>query len=258
MEQQKILWIIFSVALFLLVVTVVGFVWFLPSDEAAESPIARTADAETGVADEEYNPIEWAREREAVPDVTEDEEADDDGDLLLVIGEEPEDEVQDADGESTASTAESQSVDGDNDDDGGAQVTVKVVEVPVTEKSPRTSRPATDDAEARTAVTPPASDTRAAVPAKAEPRTVTTTQYWIQAGSFTSRARAEDAETLLAAKGWNARILSRDINDTTYFRVRIGPYGSEAEAEKFLSWLKDIDSFESSYISQVYTTRTVN
>jgi len=40
--------------------------------------------------------------------------------------------------------------------------------------------------------------------------------------------------------------------------VRLGPYESKAEAEKFLAWLKDLESFKSSYISQVYSTRTIN
>jgi cell division protein FtsN len=84
------------------------------------------------------------------------------------------------------------------------------------------------------------------------------TQYWIQAGSFASRSRAEQTQTALSDKGINARLTSVDVSGTTFFRVRIGPYDAKPEAEKFLDWIKEIDTFGSSYISEVYTTRTVN
>jgi hypothetical protein len=53
-------------------------------------------------------------------------------------------------------------------------------------------------------------------------------------------------------------ITSRDVGDQTYFRVRIGPFENTGEAEKFLAWIKNVNGFESSYVSQVYSTRTLN
>jgi hypothetical protein len=32
----------------------------------------------------------------------------------------------------------------------------------------------------------------------------------------------------------------------------VGPYDNEQEAEKFLGWVKEIEGFESSYISETY------
>ena len=91
-----------------------------------------------------------------------------------------------------------------------------------------------------------------------QPRSVRVTLFWIQAGSYLSRSRAEEANVSLAKAGVTGRITSVNVSGETYFRVRIGPYEAKAEADKFLTWLKDIESFEGSYISEVYTTKTVN
>jgi len=39
--------------------------------------------------------------------------------------------------------------------------------------------------------------------------------------------------------------------------VRIGPYQEKAEAQKFLTWVKEKEQFSSSYISQVYRNKIV-
>ena len=36
-----------------------------------------------------------------------------------------------------------------------------------------------------------------------------------------------------------------------FFRVRIGPYASRVEAEKFLAWVQRVDGLDGSYISEV-------
>ena len=235
MEHQKVLWIIFSVTLFLLVVVVVGFIWFLPPEDGAEDALSRIAGRPGNVIDQ-LDPIEWVREGTEVPGISvEDEGSPEDNDLLLVYGESESEAALEVNAESDTADAIAVAVQERLSTRPAALMTDKpaIRSVPETQEKPK--------------ATPPA-----------EPKPVRVTQYWIQAGSFKSRSRAEDTQIFLADKGWNTRIISRDVDDATYFRIRIGPYESEGEAEKFLNWIRGIDSFENSYISQVYTTRMMN
>jgi len=81
------------------------------------------------------------------------------------------------------------------------------------------------------------------------------TEYWIQAGSFKSRASAENQNNLLAEKGFSCQIKTKVIESTTYYRVRIGPYINKDEANKFLTWIKDLPDMAESYISESYVVR---
>ncbi|MDR0567693.1 MAG: SPOR domain-containing protein [Spirochaetaceae bacterium] len=74
--------------------------------------------------------------------------------------------------------------------------------------------------------------------------------YWVQVGSFSTQVRAEDAKEALAAKGITAIIINRDINGQNFFRVRIGPYTSQNEADYWVARIKNINGFENSQIWQ--------
>lgn len=84
---------------------------------------------------------------------------------------------------------------------------------------------------------------------KAEPQT--TTEYWIQTGSFAGKINAEKARDSLTARYLKAEIFTKDVNSTTTYRVRVGPYTSKSEAEYWLGTIKEIGDFSSSYISEV-------
>lgn len=250
MENQKILWIVFSITLFVLVVVVVGFIWFLPP----ESEASGTGFAEAGVVSETttvgFDPIEWVRGTEAVPGITEsDSESETKDDMFLVIGATEESDAPDEPEDGADAKADT----GDTPADSESVTTVRVA-------TPSTARTTTTREAAPAASTPATSTTprprQIATPPA--PRTVRITNYWIQVASFQSRSRAEDVQTVLGEKGFSARITSIDQSDTTFFRVRIGPYESKPDAEKFLGWLKEVDSFGTSYISEVYTTRNAN
>jgi cell division protein FtsN len=103
----------------------------------------------------------------------------------------------------------------------------------------------------------PAAKSAAAPAAKSAPRTVKVTEYWIQAGSFSSSSRAEEVSRSLEAKGLAAKTSTRDLDGKTHFRVRVGPHASKAEAEKFLDWIQGLKGFEGSYISLVAGKRTM-
>jgi len=230
MEQQKILWIIFSVALLLIVVLGAGFLWFFPSD-SRKAEGKEVSSLEEGEMD--FDPIEWVRRSEDFPGLTEEAVEESPDDFIIVYGESDSEEEElpaAGDGKKT-------------------QPAEKVFSEPVVVKQAEKIEP-----------TPPRVEKAqpAAVVKKAAPRSERIREYWIQAGSYTSQARAEQVKEALQEKGVVSRITSREIDGKTYFRVRIGPYEHSGEAEKFLEWIRSMNGFESSYVSQVYVTRNVN
>ena len=78
--------------------------------------------------------------------------------------------------------------------------------------------------------------------------------YWIQTGAFTVLSGAESVKQTLADKGITSIIENRNIGDVLYFRVRIGPYTTQNEADYWLNLIKSINGFEN---SQVRLTKTI-
>ena len=78
--------------------------------------------------------------------------------------------------------------------------------------------------------------------------------FWVQAGSFSTRERADGVKVTLDTKGISAIVTNQEINGNTYYRVRIGPYTSQNEADYWLAMVKSIDGFQDSQIweSQSY------
>ena len=78
----------------------------------------------------------------------------------------------------------------------------------------------------------------------------TTNDYWIQTGAFSAIVRAEDARETLATNGLVSIIENRIIDGKTWYRVRLGPYTSEREANHWLTIVKAIDGFAESQVRQ--------
>ena len=74
-------------------------------------------------------------------------------------------------------------------------------------------------------------------------------EYWIQTGSFKSLSKAKECNAVLIENGLSGVIRTKEIDNSTRFRVRVGPYSSKREADKFCSWIKRIDGMEDSYVS---------
>jgi DedD protein len=74
--------------------------------------------------------------------------------------------------------------------------------------------------------------------------------YWVQAGAFSTQIRAEDVKETLKTKGLAAVIETRDVNGKNFYRVRVGPYTSQNEADYWLALIKSIDGFGESQIWQ--------
>ena len=79
--------------------------------------------------------------------------------------------------------------------------------------------------------------------------------YWVQTGAFSTMAKAEGVKETLASKGITSIIENRDVNGSTLFRVRVGPYTSQNEASYWLSLIKTINGFEESQIRQTQSVR---
>ena len=74
--------------------------------------------------------------------------------------------------------------------------------------------------------------------------------YWIQTGAFSAKVRAEDAKDLLNSKGLASIIDNREIDGRMWYRVRLGPYTTENEANYWLTLVKEIEGFGESQVRQ--------
>jgi DedD protein len=74
--------------------------------------------------------------------------------------------------------------------------------------------------------------------------------YWVQAGAFSTQIRAEDVKETLKTKGLAAVIETHNVQGKDFYRVRVGPYTSQNEADYWLALIKGIDGFEESQIWQ--------
>lgn len=120
-----------------------------------------------------------------------------------------------------------------------------------------TRQPATTAAAARTpsVVAAPAPAPRA-VPAPA-PRTAPQA-YWVQVISSPNLDTAEQAQRTLAERQLGTRIMTREINGTIYYRLRLGPFAVRTEAEKFLDWVLELRQFADAMIFVDFTTPVVD
>jgi cell division protein FtsN len=231
MEQKKLLWVIFSAVGFVLVVAVLGLVVFWPSDErlSIEKESIRSS------TEREFDPIEWVHKNQEYPGIEEQEVVyGENGEVAQIEGEEAvtREGAPEGDAESAIISPESE------------EMKKPGIEIEVYKPS---EKPDEKVIEASRIVTP-----------EPEPTSVRVTEYWIQAGSYASMIRAEEVKKRLAEKGIASIITTKSVEDTQYYRVRIGPYASNEEAEKFLGWIKGITGFESSYVSMVYIQKRLN
>ncbi|MDR2143298.1 MAG: SPOR domain-containing protein [Treponema sp.] len=101
----------------------------------------------------------------------------------------------------------------------------------------------------------PVQRTPVSVKSAAAPPQKTYNDFWVQAGSFSTRDRADGVKKTLHDKGIAAIITNQQINDQTFYRVRIGPYTSRNEADYWLAMIKSIDGFESSQVWESQSKR---
>lgn len=227
MEQKKILWILLSVTLFLFIVSITGVIWFYPGrDPVAEGGTGSDGQEKASVG---FDPVEWVRQGEGFPGLLESSSDEEEG-FSIIYGENTE-------GESVITLVDADQIE-------------KVIEDTATS----VSDPPADIKQEPVKIV----STITSVAKAPAPRKINVIEYWIQAGSFSSRSLAESSSQSLSEKGFSNLITIKNVDSNDYYRVRMGPYVSQSEAGKFLDWIKEIDSYEKSYISQVYVQKTVN
>ncbi|SIQ51457.1 Sporulation related domain-containing protein [Alkalispirochaeta americana] len=240
MEQNKVLMIIASAAIFFVAVFGVGVALLYPGG-GAESEGTRHS------AVREFDPIEYVRRQERAP--LEPPEKEDS--LIIVYGER----------EDHDPLSQAPAVDGELHLEEDPPAPAPAAPAPAadprpapTASAPRASAPAepAPRAEPRPAPARPA-------PAESpEPRQVRVTEYWIQLIASPSRDRVAQAEQTLASRDLGGRVTTRNVDGQIFYRLRVGPYKSKAEAEQFLQWVRAIEGFEEAYISEEYPLRSVS
>jgi DedD protein len=126
--------------------------------------------------------------------------------------------------------------------------TAAVPDTPVTTRKPAAVKPPANPAVAQSAPAKPAAKPAPKEAAKPAANQKTYNNYWVQTGAFSTKIRAEGAKESLASKGITSIIDNRDIDGKTWYRVRVGPYTSENEANYWLALVKSIDGFADSQV----------
>lgn len=98
---------------------------------------------------------------------------------------------------------------------------------PVNERPAGTERAASPPATA--SAPPPAAATRPAATAANTAEPASNVRYLLQAGAFSAEGEAEGTKARLAMAGVGARVEPAQINGTTVYRVRMGPYNTASE-----------------------------
>ncbi|MDR2864480.1 MAG: SPOR domain-containing protein [Spirochaetaceae bacterium] len=120
-----------------------------------------------------------------------------------------------------------------------ASVPVRPVKKEAAPVSNKSSRPAE-----KKSVAPVKSETKEVAGSTKQSRS----DYWVQAGSFSQKSRADNTKSFLAEKGIGAIIIGSNVNGKTVYRVRVGPYTSQSEANYWLSLIKEIDGMNDSLV----------
>jgi DedD protein len=72
--------------------------------------------------------------------------------------------------------------------------------------------------------------------------------WWVQTNSYSKKAYADNAKKFLETKGITSIVTNGTVGGRTYYRVRVGPYASQAEADYWLSLIKTIEGMENSLV----------
>jgi cell division septation protein DedD len=73
--------------------------------------------------------------------------------------------------------------------------------------------------------------------------------YWIQVLASPSLDNVELARSEIGDYGFGGRITTLQKDDVLYYRLRYGPFTVKDEAEKFLSWIQNLEKYSGAYIS---------
>ncbi|MDX9898016.1 MAG: SPOR domain-containing protein [Spirochaetia bacterium] len=229
LETKKVLWTVLCVVLVLVISSGIALALAFPRGSSAGAPatIAAVAPPRTSSPEEYMRALEPA----PVPKPTSETSGTSGSDIIIVYGEKPA-----VDSIPTTATAISP-----------APVAIKPY-TPAPASPQLTTKPAAAQSAAASAVA------KAKPATQAKPKIVD--EYWIQAAAFTSRSRADDLQRDLASKGLSTLITVKDLDGVTWYRVRIGPYGSEREAKGWLDTIRVVAGCSEAYVSKQTVQRS--
>ena len=81
--------------------------------------------------------------------------------------------------------------------------------------------------------------------------------YWVQVFSSVNAAKAESIREDLVAKGLPATVQVKKVESDTWYRVRIGAFEGENEAEHYADTVRAMRGYEASFVVQAPVTRRV-
>ena len=254
MEGKKVLWVVFSIALALVVILAAGL--FLLRPRQPKSPEASETSAPSLQG---YDPYEYVRGTSVPPGLT--APPAESQPVVIVVGEPPAGEapvVPSVEPLAVPGKAPPERAGAATPQERVPQERASAATAPQAAEKPIPANQTVVKAAAKPAVQSAAKPAvRSASKPASGPKSLSVTEYWIQAGSFSSASRAEEVSRRLEERGLAARTTTRDLNGKTHFRVRVGPYANKAEAEKFLDWIRELKGFETSYISMVASRRSM-
>jgi cell division protein FtsN len=235
-ERKKLLWISIIASVFVLLVLATGFFLLAPKKGSAQAPATIGNSAPPKAQD----PQDYLSAPPPTPSLEQPKSQD--GSVIVVYGDKPtlpSPSVPGAAG--SAPQAEAPASEGASAADKSAPREVPPSAAPA---APAQKAPSAKSAAPRQT----AAKSLASKPSEAKPAMVRADQYWIQAGSFASRGRADELKQSLAEKGMAALITVKDASGKSLYRVRIGPYASEPEASGWLAKIKGLDGCSAAYV----------
>lgn len=258
MEQKKILWILLAVSVFILIIFGTAILLYSPSSGSAASlqqAAAVVPAISSNQPDSSVDPDSWVRNPETQPgldSVTESPAGT--VNLTIVNRNEP---------HTTYETLDVAGLTRSSNDEVSPDASLPPEQIPGQtsrkEASVSTDKETSSNSASSATATSRKKETQtvSAPVKKAKPARKATivTDYWIQAGSYSSKINAEHARATLAERYLSAEIFTRDSKGKTTYRVRVGPYNSKAEADYWLGTVKNIPDFPDSYVSEVKTRK---
>lgn len=214
---------------------------------------------ENPVIDPASDPIGWARQGAPYPPLMDPEEETGDASAGQTHNQTAEDAAEQTVEESPEQTVEESA---EEIVEESLEETPEEVQITFSRDNPPPSVSPAPAPSPRTQRTPPKHTHTAApkashAPRKPAYRDITVNAYWVQVFSSADSSRAESIREELADLGLSSRIQAREVNGLPRYRVRLGAFKGESEAEHYAETVRSIPGCESSYVVIAPVTRRV-
>jgi DedD protein len=233
MERKKLTWIVITVGLALIVLLTLCYFWLRPGRKTGQNePVSLSVQASPKNPNAEAYPAPESLSATPSPQVSF-------GDSLIGYGQ---------DGTSASPTPEATPTIPDTsvlNQPAATAAPASDGKSPTSPNGPKTEKPKAGSAHtAQRAVAP-----------SAPPKKIRVTEYWIQVASFKSRGKADDLRSSLQKQGLQAVITTKDIDGSTYYRVRVGSFAGSAEAQTWLVKIRKQPGCAEAYVSKTSALR---